>query len=186
VTIVETIELERHSARKTAGVELLCLLPSVLLGGAAISWGITRPDAADWYSRLLRWEPIAGWRPVTGLATAAMGFVVGGGIGWLVRLVGTFIIGKEALGTGDIHMMAAAGCVAGWPVVLIGFVLCSFLALVGWILILPFKRSRAIPLGPWLSISFLIVVLFHDPIMKSPTIQAVVDLVNLLVFKKPL
>ncbi len=97
-------------------------------------------------------------------------------MGWAVRIVAALIMGKEAFGSGDIHIMGAAGCVAGWPVVAIAFVLACLLALAGWVLTLPFKRTRAIPLGPWLSLAFLIVVLFYDPIVQSQPIQNVVYL----------
>jgi len=171
--ILAAIEAERHSARRVAARELLYLLPAVVVGvaiwrlaGATSNSGL----AAD----LLGWQPVRDWQPMTGLATAATGFIIGGGLGWLVRILATLIMGREAFGTGDIHMMAAAGCVAGWPVVVIGFVLCSFLALLGWLILAPFKRARAIPLGPWLSIAFLIVVVFHETLMNSELTRNVI------------
>lgn len=155
------------------------LLPAIAIG-VAVWYAVTQTASADTIHTWLHWSPNREWHPVQGLATAAVGFIIGGGIGWLVRIVATLIMGREAFGTGDIHMMAAAGCVAGWPVVLIGFVLCSFLALLGWLLLVPFKRARAIPLGPWLSIAFLIVVVLYGPIVKSHWVQNVVT-----VFSRP-
>ena len=76
--------------------------------------------------------------------------------------------------------MAAAGCVAGWPVVLLGFMLSCLLALVGWVATLPRKKTRAIPLGPWLAISFLVVVVFYQPIVNCGLVKRVIDAVNLL------
>ncbi len=105
---------------------------------------------------------------------------MGGAIGWAVRILATLIMGREAFGSGDIHMMAAAGCVCGWPTVLAGFVLCSVLAVAGWVMMLPIKRTRAIPLGPWLSISFLIVVLYYDQIMESKLIRNVAYLFDFM------
>ena len=172
--IIEAIEAERTTARRRAGLEFLGLLPAVMVGGLTLYYGRSYADIAARFTQALDWAPLPGWRPLEGLGTAAAGFIIGGGIGWIVRLVATLVMGKEAFGTGDIHIMAAAGTVAGWPVVLIGFVLCSGLALLGWVLALPFKRSRAIPLGPWLSISFLIVVLLYNPIIGSPVIQNVI------------
>lgn len=173
--IMEAIEAERQSARRMAAGELLMLLPAVVAGG--LIWYLA-PGAAEpsaWPTGLLAWSPVPGWHPLRGLATAAAGFIIGGGIGWLVRITATLIMGREAFGVGDIHMMAAAGCVAGWPVVLLGFVICSLLALAGWLMLVPFKRSRAIPLGPWLSIAFLIVVLFYDPILAWTPVRNVVS-----------
>jgi prepilin signal peptidase PulO-like enzyme (type II secretory pathway) len=170
--ILAAIEAERHSARRVAASELLVLLPAIVIGAAA--WYIAAASSAGPFVDLLAWSPTRDWQPVRGLATAAAGFVIGGGIGWFIRIVATLIMGREAFGVGDIHMMAAAGCVAGWPVVLIGFVLCSFLALLGWVLLAPFKRARAIPLGPWLSIAFLIVVLLYGPLLESQWMQNVI------------
>ncbi len=77
--------------------------------------------------------------------------------------------------------MAATGAVAGWPVVLMGFILSCLLALVGWIAALPAKRTRAIPLGPWLSLSFIIVVLFYDTILRWPVVAQVVAVAEMLI-----
>ena len=82
--------------------------------------------------------------------------MIAAGAGWAVRIVSNLAFGKEAFATGDIHMMAAAGAVAGWQVVMLGFVLTCLLASLGWLVLLPFKRGRAIPLGPWLTIGFLV------------------------------
>jgi len=120
------------------------------------------------------------WAPLDGLATAASGYVIAGSIGWAVRIFFTLLFGKEAFGSGDIHMMAAAGCVAGWPIVVIGFFLTCLLALMGWIISLPFKRTRALPLGPWLSLSFLIVVVFYKPIISMPFIGQTIKVSNML------
>ena len=174
--IVQAIESERSSARSMALRELLLLVPAIV-GGAVVAWLCLENDAfGSWCEGVFAWCPRGSWRPITGLATAASGFVVGGALGWAVRIVFTLILGREAFGTGDIHLMAAAGCVAGWPVVVLGFVLTSFLALAGWLVTLPFKRTRAIPLVPWLSLAFLIVVVFHDPLSKLGPVRNAVYL----------
>ncbi len=176
--IVQAIEAERFSARSVAAEELLLLIPAILCGALAFAaWrsGWLSPMAAG---RLIHWAPGGDWQPVWGFATAASGFVIGGAIGWAVRIFFTLLLGKEAFGVGDIHMMAAAGCVAGWPVVLLGFFAAVFLALAAWLLSLPFKRTRAIPLGPWLSLGFLLVVLFYDQIIAIPIVSNVVSTVQ--------
>ena len=178
--IIEAIESERSTARRVASLETLCLLPAIVAGILVMYFAHKETGVSERLSDFFDWAPryYWHWNPIKGLGTAAAGFIIGGGIGWLVRIAGTLILGKEALGTGDIHVMAATGCVAGWHVALIGFVLCSILALTGIILMLPFKRARAIPLVPWLSIAFLITVLFHDPIIESEMIQKVIYLFN--------
>lgn len=185
--IVEAIHRERHGARRTALTELgFLILPLLLAAGAG--WFMLRyPDASTAVSRALHVEvPVFGmrhWQPFFGLATAASGYIIAGALGWAIRIGFTLLFGKEAFGTGDIHLMAAAGAVAGWPVVVLGFVLTCVLALVGWLAALPFKRARALPLGPWLSLSILTVVVYYDPIIRSPYVARVVDMVRLLALR---
>ena len=66
----------------------------------------------------------------------------------------------------------------------IGFVLTSFLALLGWAVTLPFKRTRAIPLMPWLSLAFLVVVVFHDRLSALGPVQNVAYLFNAIISPK--
>lgn len=183
-TIIEAIEAERFSARRVALRELLLLTPAIL-AGVIVMWLCLKHDAfGGWWAGLLDWCPRGSWRPITGLATAASGYVIGGALGWAVRIVFTLILGREAFGTGDIHLMAAAGCVAGWPVVVMGFVLTSFLALLGWVVTLPFKRTRAIPLVPWLSLAFLIVVVFYNRLCELGPVRNVVHLFEVVISGK--
>jgi prepilin signal peptidase PulO-like enzyme (type II secretory pathway) len=174
--IIHSIESEKSTARRTVLFELLILLPVIGLGGVTWYYGETCAHTSVMFENILKWSPTVDWMPLRGIGTAASGFLLGGAIGWFVRIVATLLLGREAFGSGDIHMMAAAGCVCGWPTVLVGFVLCSVLAVAGWLMMLPIKRTRAIPLGPWLSIAFLIVVLFYDDIMASQPIRNIVYL----------
>lgn len=176
--IVDAIDSERHGARQMVLAELLVLLPAVALG--LVGYWLTAGDG-DIPKRIsegLHTEisvtglaTLRHWQPLWGLGTAAAGYIIAGALGWTVRIVFTLVLGKEAFGVGDIHLMAAAGCVAGWPVVVLGFFLTAVLALVGWIATLPLKRTRAIPLGPWLALSFLIIVIFYDSVMRWPPIE---------------
>jgi prepilin signal peptidase PulO-like enzyme (type II secretory pathway) len=180
--IVEAIESERPQARKMALRELGCLLPAILLAAATL-WAYSRSAAArDCMTSVLHWMPsgFGNWQPVVGLATAATGYVIGAGVGWCVRILGTLAFGREAFGDGDIHMMGAAGCVAGWPIVVLGFVLTCGLALAGWALLLPFKRTRAIPLVPWLSLSFLATVLYYEPLLEFQPVRNAIELTRML------
>jgi len=112
-----------------------------------------------WY-----WQ-VGGTRPFLGLSTAAAGFVIAGAIGWAVRIVFTVVLGKEAFGAGDIHIMAAAGAVTGWEVVVVGFFLSALLALLGKALTLPFKRGHALPMGPWLTLGFFLALLWRGTML---------------------
>ena len=179
--IVEDIEEERGGARVMAVKELAGLLPAIVLGTAAVWLFLRGGPAAATMSRWLHWSTYSDAQPIYGLATAAAGFIIAGGIGWAIRIFFTLLFGREAFGTGDIHLMAAAGCVVGWPVVLLGFFVTIFAALAAWVVLLPFKRSRAIPLVPYLALGYLVVVLFYKWLIDWGPVRTTIELVNLLI-----
>ncbi len=179
--IVEAIESEAPRARRIACGELATLMPGILLGVVALWITLRQPEIFRRSAQLLHWAPFQdSWQPLWGLSTAVSGYVIAAGIGWFVRIVANLLLGKEAFATGDIHMMAAAGCVVGWQVVLLGFVASCFLAVIGWLMLLPIKRTRAIPLGPWLAIGFFVVVAFYNDLIESPVIRNVSATASLL------
>lgn len=190
--IIAEIHEERRTARANVLTEFALLLPALLFG--LLGYYLMTSVGGDWSQRLsaamnthipIHTIPMMrGWSPIEGLATAAAGYIIGGALGWAVRIVFTLLFGKEAFGTGDIHMMAAAGCVAGWPVVVLGFFLTCGLAMIGWLLTLPFKRSRAVPLGPWLALSFLAVVVFYEPIVRFEPIARTLEAITFLTREK--
>jgi len=178
--IMHAIEAERHSARRTALGELALLAPAIILGAAGVWLGLGQGAVAERLTGTLHLRPSGTWQPFYGLATAAAGYVIGGGIGWAVRIVFTLVFGKEAFGVGDIHMMAAAGCVAGWPVVLLAFIVTIFVALAAWVATLPFKRTRAIPLVPWLALGYLVVVVHYESLLRFGPVANTLEVVRLL------
>jgi prepilin signal peptidase PulO-like enzyme (type II secretory pathway) len=183
--IAEAIYEERHDSRRMVLGELLLLVPAMVLAGVGywiahapgdVTERIHNTLYAEWGAS--SWPLFRHWTPILGLATAATGYIVAGALGWAVRIVFTLAFGREAFGSGDIHMMAAAGCVAGWPVVLLGFFLTCGVALLGWIVTLPFKRPRALPLGPWLALSILTVVVYYQSILELPMIHRAVEVIR--------
>lgn len=185
--IVEAIHEERHGARTMVLTEFLLLLPALFLGIFGLLLMLKSGDFAARAASILhvstsvpQFDFLRYWEPVYGFSTAASGFVIAGAMGWAIRIFFTVAFGKEAFGTGDIHLMAAAGCVAGWQVVAVGFFLTCGISLVGWLATLPFKKTRALPLGPWLSLAFLIVVIFYHPIVQWGPIRNAVTVARWL------
>ncbi len=170
--IVEAIHEERSQARGQSARELAWLLPAILLGTGGALVVSYWPTVGSLWERALAWAPLGGdpggagstWRPVLGVTTGLAGFIVAGAIGWAVRIVFTLALGKEAFGLGDVHLMAAAGAVAGWPVVAIGFFLACPLAVVAVLIWLARKRSRAVWFGPWLGLGVVGGMAAYAPI----------------------
>lgn len=166
--IMAAIESEADSARANALWELKLLSPAILCGVAVFLSLLTiaTPESLQVIGQVLHWTPTGEWQPLWGLATGLTGWIIGGAIGWLARIVFTLVFGKEALGMGDVHILAAAGAVAGWPVALIGFFLAAPLALLAIVVICIRRQSRALPYGPWLALAFFAAGLFQDRILR--------------------
>jgi leader peptidase (prepilin peptidase) / N-methyltransferase len=104
-----------------------------------------------------RW--IAAYPHLHGLAVSIAGLIVGGGSVWMVRILGEWVLKREAMGFGDVILMATIGSFLGWQPTLIVFFLAPVCALVvvaaSWL----FRRDREIPYGPYLSLATLVVIL---------------------------
>jgi prepilin signal peptidase PulO-like enzyme (type II secretory pathway) len=101
-----------------------------------------------------------------GLLTSVVGMAFGGGLIWAVRIVGGGALGKEAMGFGDVTLMAMIGAFLGWQSSLMIFFMAPFVAvlicLVQWVL----TRRRDIAFGPYLCVSAVILVLYWSPIWE--------------------
>ena len=95
-----------------------------------------------------------------------LGFVVGGGSLLLVAIVGKWIFGKDAMGGGDIKMMAGIGCFIGWDKVLFAiFIACVLGSIFGIFMMILKKigRKQEIPFGPYLAAASLLVLFLPSP-----------------------
>lgn len=95
------------------------------------------------------------------LGGVLMGYLVAGGVVWAVRIGGSLAFGKEAMGLGDVHLMAAVGACLGWIDPTIAFFLAAFVGVAYAIVAQVFsgKLSKAMPYGPFLAIATLMVVI---------------------------
>ena len=85
---------------------------------------------------------------------------VGGGMIWIIRIIAGAILKREAMGFGDVTLMAMIGAFIGWQPVLIVFFLAPFagviLGVLQWLVI----RDNVIPYGPFLAFGALLVLVF--------------------------
>jgi prepilin signal peptidase PulO-like enzyme (type II secretory pathway) len=138
--VVAAMLLVRHWQRK--GIVMLPLVPlMMIIGGVAI--------AAVWSWGDIHWA---------GLLTAIIGMSVSGGIVWAVRIIGQWTMKREAMGFGDVTLMAMIGAFVGWQPSLMIFFMAPFagvvLGLVRWIV----RSDDHIPYGPFLCLATAVLI----------------------------
>lgn len=94
-----------------------------------------------------------------GFKTSLAGFLAGGGSFYLIAVIGKAILKKDAMGGGDIKMMAMVGGLLGWKgVLLTTFIgsLCGSLMGISLIMLKGREWGARIPFGPYLVTGALI------------------------------
>jgi leader peptidase (prepilin peptidase)/N-methyltransferase len=172
-------------ARREMRKEAAFLVP--IAAGIALGWFAVRVAANGG-----RLDPLATPPATVGLlAASSLGFLVGGGLVWFFRMAGTLARGIEAMGLGDVHLLAAIGATLGWKAAIWTFAIAPFPALAvemakriairirrngpppGWL-------GESLPYGPYLAVAALLValagptfarlerILFEDPSITLP------------------
>ncbi len=105
-----------------------------------------------------------GKEPWAGLLTALVGMAAAGGLVWAVRIIGTAVLKREAMGFGDVTLMAMIGAFLGWQTSLVIFFLAPFAALVVGLVQVVLIRDSEIPYGPFLCLATVATVVYWAPI----------------------
>jgi len=99
-------------------------------------------------------NPLLGATAVERLGASFLGLAVSGGSVWLIGAVGSRLLSREAMGGGDVKLMAGIGAVLGWQGALFTLFVAAFLggvfSLIG-LLSGRLKRGQHIPFGPFLN-----------------------------------
>jgi prepilin signal peptidase PulO-like enzyme (type II secretory pathway) len=124
-----------------------------VVGSAAI--------AAAW-----QWAGGVHWQ---GLLCSLVGLACGCYVIWMVRLVAGVVMQREAMGFGDVTLVAMVGAFLGWQTSPIVFFVGPFFGLAAALLQLVLKRNLldAIPYGPYLCLGAGTVVVFWAPIWRG-------------------
>lgn len=101
------------------------------------------------------------------LINASLGTLAGGGILWIIGFAAQKAIGQEAMGGGDIKLLAGIGAVIGWhkifSTLFIGSLVASIVGL-SLIAMKRMKRREYIPFGPFLAFASYINLFLPDPL----------------------
>jgi len=104
-------------------------------------------------------------RPFNGLVGSLAGIIAGGGVVYLVGVLGKLVFRKEAMGFGDVKLMAFLGGFLGWDVVLYIFFLGCFFGSIAGIISWAITKDRYIPFGPYLALGALVMLFFQTEIV---------------------
>ena len=107
-----------------------------------------------------------------------LGILAGGGTLYLVGLIGEWILKKEAMGFGDVKLMAFLGSIWGWKFSFLSIMYGSlFGSVIGIVFIRVLPKDNRIPFGPFLGLGAWVTVLFGDKMIKL-----YIDTINKLFF----
>jgi leader peptidase (prepilin peptidase) / N-methyltransferase len=102
-----------------------------------------------------------------GLFTALVGLAAGGGAIWSIRIVATWALRIEAMGFGDVTLMAMIGAFVGWQAVLIAFFLSPFAAIAIVLIRYVITKDTQTPYGPYLCAGTMLTIVFWDSVYQD-------------------
>ncbi len=85
------------------------------------------------------------------LGQSLLGVLAGGGVLWLLGVIGDFIFKKESMGGGDVKLLAMIGAFMGWEMALLSLPLASVIGAVVGVVIKIRTKESAIAFGPYLA-----------------------------------
>ncbi len=120
-----------------------------------------------------------GWERADAMLLGLVGAAVGAGLIFVTRLLGTLAFKKEAMGIGDIYLMATIGGVLGWEGAVLVFLAAPFMGLVYGLWHLARKRDSEVPYGPFLGLAAGVVMLVQNDVVAHfrPGIEAMCEIV---------
>lgn len=146
-------------ARREMLKELVFLTPCIALAWLGGTLAVNAAATPTGISLMPLWLNV--------LTGVLMGYLIGGGVVWAARLFGSLAFGKEAMGLGDVHLMAAVGACSGWIDASIAFPLAALVGLY-WVVV-HFLANRQMPramqFGPYLAMATMLVI-FAKPLVE--------------------
>lgn len=106
-----------------------------------------------WWAELERWPY---------LLSSLMGLAFAGGVTWGVRISASVGLGVEALGFGDVTLMAMIGAFVGWQPSLLIFFLAPIVAIVFVLIRWAVTGDAATPYGPYLCAATVLLLVYWD------------------------
>lgn len=103
---------------------------------------------------------LAGGRAWQNLFSSLVGLAGGAALVWAVRLMGSWALGREAMGFGDVTLLGMIGAFLGWQAALLVFFFAPFFGIVIGLAQLAMHGKHEMPYGPFLCMAALVVIVF--------------------------
>lgn len=117
---------------------------------------------------LFQWRRVITPAWLAALKYSVFGLVIGGSSLWLIGIAGKAVFKKEAMGLGDVKLMAAVGAWQGWQMALLAIFLGALVASIVGITLIVGRKARwgtRIPFGPYLAVGSLLTLFFGQKIL---------------------
>lgn len=101
-----------------------------------------------------------------GCLASALGALAGGTSIYLMGFLGELVFKKEAMGGGDVKLLAMIGAFLGWRLALLVFFIAPLFGSVVGIVMRIREGSETIPYGPYLSLAALVAVFWGEKILQ--------------------
>ena len=101
-----------------------------------------------------------------GFLASFIGALTGGGSIYLMGFLGEMAFKKEAMGGGDVKLMAMIGSFIGWKWILLTFFLAPIFGSIAGISLKIKYGREIIPYGPYLSLAAIVAIFFGDNILR--------------------
>lgn len=145
------------------------LIPYLCLTALLVAMSFIDLDTYRIPDRLVLFGFLAGTAfhilaPFINYLDALLGFVLGGGLFFLIALAS-----RGGMGGGDIKLAALIGFFLGWRLVLVAAFLASLLAAITGIMLIVLKKKRkkdSIPFGPFLALGTLLSIFIGREIIE--------------------
>ncbi|MDE1920376.1 MAG: prepilin peptidase [Candidatus Omnitrophica bacterium] len=103
--------------------------------------------------------------PLWGFCLSLLGVLAGGGVIYLMGMIGDFVFKKETMGGGDVKLMGMVGAFMGWKLALLTFFLAPFFGAVYGIIEKIRTKDSAIAYGPFLILGALTSLFWGERII---------------------
>ena len=100
------------------------------------------------------------------LQSSLIGLGVSAGLVWSIREGASRSLGREAMGLGDVTLMAMVGAWIGWQASVLAFFLAAFIGLAHGVAQVVRHRENELPYGPSLCLASAVVILCWRPLWQ--------------------